>query len=85
MDDVRNIGVKSNCRVVIRKYGNYINSVENTREAVKLWLVRNMPPTAETPRDTTGCKISEQIGFVTLTNAAIKAGFTFELVKNPTK
>ena len=86
MDNViRQIGVKANCRIVIRKYGNYINTVENTQEALKRWLVRNMPPTAETPTDTTGCKITDQIGFACLTNAAIKSGFTFELIKNPTK
>ena len=80
-DTSREIGVKAGCVVEIWKHGVYINTVENTQDAVKIWLIKNMPPTPGTPTDKTGVVISEYIGFQTLIYHATKVGFTFKIVK----
>lgn len=82
-DITHEIGVKAGRVIEIRKYGNYINTVENTTDALKSWLVANMPPTEGTPKDTTGVRISPAIGFRTLVYHAQRVGFTFNLIKTP--
>ena len=84
-DITREIGVKAGRVIEIRRYGNYVNTVENTTDALKSWLVANMAPTEDAPKDTTGVRISPYIGFRTLVYHAQRAGFTFNLIKNPTK
>lgn len=84
-DITREIGVKAGRVIEIRRYGNYVNTVENTTDALKSWLVANMPPTEGTPKDATGVRISPFIGFRTLVYHAQRAGFTFNLIKTPTK
>lgn len=51
-DITHEIGVKAGRVIEIRKYGNYINTVENTTDALKSWLVANMAPTEDTPLKT---------------------------------
>lgn len=82
-DITREIGVKAGRVIEIRRYGNYVNTVENTTDALKSWLVANMAPTEGTPKDTTGAGISPAIGFRTLVYHAQRAGFTFNLIKTP--
>lgn len=82
-DITREIGVKAGRVIEIRRYGNYVNTVENTTDALKSWLVANMAPTEDTPKDTTGVRISPAIGFRTLVYHAQRVGFTFNLIKTP--
>ena len=82
-DITREIGVKAGRVIDIRRYGNYVNTVENTTDALKSWLVANMAPTEDTPNDTTGVRISPAIGFRTLVYHAQRVGFTFNLIKTP--
>ena len=82
-DITREIGVKAGCVIEIRRYGNYVNTVANATYALKNWLVANMAPTEDTPKDTTGIRISPHIDFRTLVYHAQRAGFTFKLIKTP--
>ena len=82
-DITREIGVKAGRGIEKSRSGNYVNTVENTTDALKSWLVANMAPTEGTPKDTTGVRISPAIGFRTLVYHAQRAGFTFNLIKTP--
>ena len=58
----------------VRRFGHYVNTIEDSDEAVRAFILKNVPPLNFTE---TG-KIPETISFFRLLQIAKKQNYTFE-------